>query len=171
MTTGERRRRDNDGSWCWGTMALIRASCGWSTTMKLSWMWRSWDKQSAPLCVKRRYAHRPIAMLLACSRARLGFFLLSTFCPRSHENHVGIKHSAWLVPVQLVAIERSADSSRIEKGRAREKGGKEDREKRESLATLAEWPTRTNWWRRWIYEIDAIVGNANMRFDFELNDS
>lgn len=56
-----RWRRDNDGSWCRGTMAFIRASSGWSTTMKLSWMRRSWDKQSAPLCVKRRYAHRPIA--------------------------------------------------------------------------------------------------------------
>lgn len=33
-----------------------------------------------------------------------------------------------------------------------------EKKKRNSLATLAEWPTRTNWWRRWIYEIDAIVG-------------
>lgn len=57
-----------------------------------------------------------MARLLACSRARLGFFLLSTVSPAfSHENHVGTKHSAWLVPVQLVAIERSADSSRTEK--------------------------------------------------------
>lgn len=54
-----------------------------------------------------------MAVLLACSRARLGFFLLSTVSPAlSHENRGReTRHSAWPVPVQLVAIERSADSS------------------------------------------------------------
>lgn len=68
-------------------------------------------------------------MALACARVlALSFFLLPRFARLSHENHVGTKqHSAWLVPVQLVAIERSADSSRgdeKERERGRERGEK-----------------------------------------------
>jgi len=76
----------------------------------------------------------------------------------SHENHVATEHSAWLVPVQLAAIERSADPSRGERKRKRENRERErerervieseeagtEKEGKEKLATLAEWLTRTN---------------------------
>ena len=122
MMTGGRRRWNNDGSWCRGAMALIRASCGWST-MKLSWMRRSWDKQSAPLCVKGRYrasANGRASRMFSCTSWLFPSFHVSPAF-FSHENHVGTKHSAWFVPIQLVAIERSADSSHTEKERERER--------------------------------------------------